>query len=298
MYDVIIIGGSYAGLSAAMALGRSLRNVLILDSGLPCNRFTPHSHNLITHDGDEPSAIREKALKQVLAYPTVRIETGVAVTIRGQNNAFEVTTGASKVYRAKKLLIATGLKDILPDIPGFKECWGKTLIHCPYCHGYEVRGVPTAVIANGEQALEYAMMLKHWAPKLTLCTNRLSTIPQEHVEKLLANEISIIETPIAGLKHIDGKLEAVIFEDDMELVVEATYSHFPTEQHSSLAKSIGCAFTEMNRVQIDILGQTTVPGVYAAGDATTMFRSLAVAISGGNIAGAAINRQLITEAYT
>src|SRR5690606_24019090 len=134
-YDVIIIGGSYAGLSAAMALGRSRRTVLIIDEGRPCNRQTPHAHNLITHDGDAPADIARRAKEQVLAYPTVRFIRDKALSAAGADGAFDVGTASDHAYRAKKLLLATGVRDLTPPIPGFAECWGISVLHCPYCHG-------------------------------------------------------------------------------------------------------------------------------------------------------------------
>jgi len=139
-FDVIIIGGSYAGLSAALALGRSLRKVLIMDSGLPCNRSTPHSHNFLTHDGERPAVIAEQARTKVLAYKTVTWWNGLAVSGRKTGSGFEIITQNDGIFYGRKLIFATGIRDILPDIKGFAECWGISVIHCPYCHGYEFRG--------------------------------------------------------------------------------------------------------------------------------------------------------------
>src|SRR5690606_28226163 len=143
----IIIGGSYARLSAAMALGRSLRNVLIIDSGLPCNRQTPHSHNFITQDGEKPNVIAEKAKAQVLNYDTIKFYNGTAVSGSKIENGFVITTQTEEKFTAKKLIFATGIKDIMPDIKEFQACWGISVIHCPYCHGYEFRNQKTAILA-------------------------------------------------------------------------------------------------------------------------------------------------------
>ena len=140
-FEVIIIGGSYSGLAAAMALGRSVRRVLIIDSGAPCNRFTPHSHNFITHDGEVPAVISAKAKAQVLAYPTVQFQEGIVTKADKTAQGFTVTTASGATYTAKKLFIATGVKDILPEINGLAACWGVSAIHCPYCHGYEYRNL-------------------------------------------------------------------------------------------------------------------------------------------------------------
>src|SRR5688500_3542764 len=134
-FDVIIIGGSYAGLSAAMALGRSLRNVLVIDSGNACNKQTPHSHNFITNDGNTPAEIAKKAKEQVMQYDTVKFLTGLATIARKSESGFEIETQNGEVFRSAKLLISTGISDIMPPIQGFAECWGISVLHCPYCHG-------------------------------------------------------------------------------------------------------------------------------------------------------------------
>ena len=135
-FDVIIIGGSYSGLSAAMSLGRSLRQVLVIDSGLPCNKQTPHSHNFITQDGEKPAVISAKAKLQVDIYKTVQFFNGLAVKAFKKNKGFEITTESGDVFTSRKVLFATGVKDLLPEINGFAECWGISVLHCPYCHGY------------------------------------------------------------------------------------------------------------------------------------------------------------------
>src|SRR5688500_15047914 len=138
-FDVIIVGGSYSGLAAGMALGRALRKVLIIDSGKPCNRYTPHSHNFITHDGKPPGEIGALARQQVEKYNTVKFFNAIALKSENKGNLFHISAGSNAIFSAKKLIFATGIRDLMTDIAGFEECWGKSVIHCPYCHGYEVR---------------------------------------------------------------------------------------------------------------------------------------------------------------
>ena len=138
-YDVIIIGGSYSGLAAGMALGRALRNVLIIDSGNPCNKQTPHSHNFLTNDGKSPAEIAGVAKEQLRIYGTVRLINGLAMTGIKTETGFKIQVQSGETFSSKKLVFATGIKDIMHDIPGFAECWGISVLHCPYCHGYEVR---------------------------------------------------------------------------------------------------------------------------------------------------------------
>ena len=160
-FDVIIIGGSYAGLSSAMALGRSLRNVLIIDNGKPCNIQTPHSHNFLTQDGKTPKDISASAKKEVEKYETIKFYKGIAISGVKIENGFEITTATNDKFTAKKLIFATGIKDTMPNIKGFSECWGISIIHCPYCHGYEHRYQNTGIIANGQKAFHLASMVNN-----------------------------------------------------------------------------------------------------------------------------------------
>ncbi len=183
-FDVIIVGGSYSGLSAAMSLGRSLRQVLVIDSGLPCNRQTPHSHNFITQDGEVPTVISAKAKLQVDFYKTVQFFNGLAVQANKTKVGFEIKTDSGEVFTSKKVLFATGVKDLLPEIKGLAECWGISVLHCPYCHGYEVKTEKTAIIANGEMAFEYAKLISNWTKDLRLLTNGKSALTSEQTKIL------------------------------------------------------------------------------------------------------------------
>lgn len=193
-FDVIIVGGSYAGLSAAMALGRSLRQVLIIDSGLPCNRQTPHSHNFITQDGKTPGEISALAKQQVEKYTTVRFHNGLAETAVKTKNGFEITTKLNEKFYAKKLIFATGIKDIMPAIKGFEQCWGISVIHCPYCHGYEVKNEVTGIFGNGEAAMHVTPLVHNLTKKLTIYTNGVSAFTDEQTAQLKKQGIPVVET--------------------------------------------------------------------------------------------------------
>lgn len=297
-YDVIIIGGSYAGLSAAMALGRSLRNVLIIDSGKPCNRQTPHSHNFITHDGDTPAEIANLALEQVLAYSTVKLKKGLATNAaRLDSGGFEITIDANETVVAKKLVFATGMHDEMPAIKGFVECWGISVLHCPYCHGYEVKGLETAILFNGDMAFEFAKLINNWTDKLTVFTNGLSTLKAEHTAKLNAKGIEVITTEIAEIKHENGKVTQVQFADGSSKPINAIYARPAMKQHCTLPEQLGCELTEMGHIKVDFMQKTTVKGIYAAGDCTSPLRAVAAAVASGNFAGAALNKEMIEEEF-
>ncbi|MGV3538950.1 MAG: NAD(P)/FAD-dependent oxidoreductase [Rufibacter sp.] len=296
-FDVIIIGGSYAGLSAAMTLGRALRNVLILDSGQPCNRQTPHSHNFLTQDGETPAAIAQKAKEQVLAYPTVTFKIGKAEKATGQNNAFQVTTEAGEVYKASKLLFATGVRDIMPDIEGFSECWGISILHCPYCHGYEVAHQEWGILANGDMALELVKLLLNWTKRLMVLTNGKATFTPDQQQVLQKHQVTVVEKEVTELVHDQGRLTQVHFKDGSSYALNVLFARPAFEQHCPLPKELGCELTEAGHIKVDGMQRTNVPGIYAAGDTMTMFRTVSFAVSTGTMAGAALNKELIEERF-
>jgi thioredoxin reductase len=296
-YDVIIVGGNYAGLSAAMSLGRSLRKVLIIDSGLPCNRQTPHSHNFITHDGETPKAIADKAREQVLKYETVHMQPGLAVSATKNENGFELTTADGAVFFARKILFTTGVKDLMPAIPGFAECWGITVIHCPYCHGYEVKQEKTGIMSNGDTGFEFSKLVANLTKDLTLFTNGKSTLSLEQQEQLKVHNIAVVETEIARFEHSNGQLKQVLLKDGSSIPLKAMYAKIPFVQHCDIPVQLGCALTEQGYLSVDMLGRTSVPGVYAAGDNTAMMRAVSLAVAGGGMAGAGINKELVDESF-
>lgn len=296
-YDVIVVGGSYAGLSSAMTLGRSLRSTLIVDAGRPCNRQTPYSHNMLTRDGETPSAIREEALRQVLKYPSVSMMNGAVTAVETDGNGFTVHTDGGMTVNADKVLFATGMIDIHADIPGFGECWGISVLHCPYCHGYEVRGRRTAVLANGDTGFEVARLIHNWTDDVVLLTNGPSTLNSEQAERLTRHGIDIVERKIGAIDHENGQMRNVVFADGGSMPLSVMYARVPMKQHSDIPRELGCEHTESGLITVDVMQRTTVPGIYAAGDCATMFRSVSAAIASGNFAGAAINRELIEERF-
>lgn len=296
-YDVIIIGGSYSGLSAAMSLGRSLRNVLVIDSGLPCNRQTPHSHNFITHDGEKPAVISAKAKTQVEFYDSVKFYSGLAINAIKTESGFEIETSSGKIFTARKLLFATGVKDLLPQIPGFAECWGISVLHCPYCHGYEVKKEKTAIVANGDMGFEFSKMISNWTKDLRLLTNGKSMLTIEQTQLLQQHNVQIIEDEIESLEHLNGKIKQIIFKNKSKIELKALYFKAPFEQHCPLPKSLGCELTENGLLKVDAFQKTTISGIFASGDCHIQARSVALAVSSGSFAGAMVNKELIDESF-
>ena len=296
-FDVIIIGGSYSGLSAAMSLGRSLRQVLVIDSGLPCNRQTPHSHNFITQDGEKPAVISAKAKLQVDLYTTVHFYNGLAVKAIKKEKGFEVSTESGDVFSSRKILFATGVKDLLPEIKGFADCWGISVLHCPYCHGYEVKNEKTAIIANGEIGFDFAKLISNWTKDLRLCTNGKSTLTLEQTETLKKHGVQIFEEEIDSFEHKEGYIKNIIFKNQEKVDVKAIYARPPFEQHCALPVDLGCDINEQGLLKVDFMQKTNITGIYASGDCTTQMRSVAIAVSTGSFAGAVINKELIDEDF-
>src|SRR5690606_12029344 len=220
-FEVAIIGGSYAGLSAAMALGRSLRRVLVIDSGTPCNRQTPHSHNFLTHDGEKPDVIAKKGKGDVLKYDTISFLDDAAVSAEKTDKGFTINTQSGRRFHANKLILASGIRDILPDIKGFAECWGISIVHCPYCHGYEIAHKETAIFADGDKAFHLAAIVNNLTDKITILTNGEAGFNEEQSKKLEQHNIEIIESPILEIMHQNGLIDQVVFSDGTTKSFEA-----------------------------------------------------------------------------
>lgn len=296
-FEVIIIGGSFAGLSAAMALGRALRNVLIIDSGSPCNSQTPHSHNFITQDGENPSIILKKAKAQVSNYSTLKFHNDFVINGEKTKNGFLIVTQSGEQFATKKLIFATGIKDIMPSIKGFSECWGISVIHCPYCHGYEVKNEKTGILANGGIAFHYAQLISNWTKDLTIFTNGKSTLTLEQIKKITNHNIPIVENEIHFLNHKNGNISEIVFTDKSTFQLKALYSRPDIEQHSKIPEMLGCELTEQGFLKVDIFQKTTVENIFACGDNVTPLRSVSYAVAAGNIAGAMMNNKMTEEEF-
>lgn len=295
--DVIIIGGSYAGLSAAMALGRSLRQVLVIDSGFPCNSQTPHSHNFITQDGETPAAIAQKAKEQVLQYSTVSFIKDIAIGGEKTESGLKIVTQKGEIFTARKLIFATGIKDLMPGIKGFSECWGISVIHCPYCHGYEVRNKKTGIIANGERASHYAQLIYNWIKDITIFTNGPITFPAEVSTKFRQKNIAIVDTEIVEIQHNNGQLNHILFKDGSTFNLSVIYAGLDFIQHCKIAEELGCKLTELGHIKVDTFQKTNMANVFACGDNSSMMRSVANAVATGNLAGAMANNEMVSEDF-
>jgi thioredoxin reductase len=296
-FEVIIIGGSYSGLAAGMALGRALRSVLIIDSGNSCNKQTPQSHNFLTNDGKTPKEIASLAKQQVRMYGTVSFVDSLATAGIKTSNGFEVQIQTGETFKARKLVLATGIKEIMPGIPGFSESWGISVLHCPYCHGYEVRHQKTGILANGDVGFELSSLISNWTTDLTLYTNGKSTLTESQKAKLDKHHINIIEAEVDRLENKNGYIKSIAFKDGKEAQLKAMYARLPFVQHSSIPETLGCELTQDGYIKIDPAHRTTVPGLYACGDNVTRMRTVANAVSMGTTTGLMVNKELIEEDF-
>jgi thioredoxin reductase len=296
-FEIIIIGGSYAGLSAGMALGRALRNVLIIDAGQPCNIQTPKSHNFLTQDGKTPKEISSIAKQQVQEYKTVKFHDGFVVNVIKTSNGYEIATKNKHTFLTKKIIFATGVKDIMPAIKGFSECWGISVIHCPYCHGYEVKNEKTGILANGDTAFHYAQLISNWTKNLTIFTNGQPTLTEEQINKIKKHNIPIVEKEIISLNHKNGDLHEIVFADNTTYQVKAIYARPDNKQHCDIPEKLGCELTEQGLIKVDKFQKTTVENIFACGDNANPLRAIFNAVSTGNTAGAIMNNGMTEEEF-
>jgi thioredoxin reductase len=298
IFDVIIIGGSYAGLSAAMSLGRSLKKTLVIDSGKPCNAQTPYSHNFLTQDGKTPEEIATLGKQQVEQYDTVEFYNDVALDAERTDLGFIIKTQSGKTFSAKKLIIATGIKDLMHNIPGFSTCWGISVIHCPYCHGYEYREQPTGIFANSEKAFHLATLVSNLTTDLSIFTNGSADFTNEQFDILKRRGIPVMESPIVELEHQHGHLQQLYLKDGTRLKTNALYASVPFVQHSAIPELLGCELTPLGHLKVDSFQMTSLPGVFACGDNSSPIRSVVNAVATGALAGAMVNMEITKESFS
>jgi len=292
-FDVIIIGGSYSGLSAALALGRAHRKVLLIDANEPCNARVPQSHNLLTHDGEAPQILRAQAIADVSKYPTVHFRKGRATEVSGSNGAFTVRTAEGSEHNARKLLLALGVRDELPAITGLAECWGISAAACPFCHGYEVSDQRIALIGNTPDTFDYVNLVHNWSQQLNVLTNGPATFTEEQRSSLSGKGIGVVEHTIAEVIHEKGQVKSLRFSDGSSMAADALFLRSRTPLPSAIPGSLGIELTEQGLIKVDPMQHTNVPGVFASGDCASPMRALSMAIASGNIAGAVIVHELI-----
>jgi len=295
--DVVIIGGSFAGISAAMQLARAQRQVTVVDAGKPRNRFAEHSHGFFGLDGHSPRAIKEKTWLQLRAYNTANIIEAEVTSVVKVDDGFTVKLNNQSELSCKKLIIATGVKDVLPDIKGIKSRWGRTVVHCPYCHGYELRNRELGVIATSKMSLHQAEMIPDWG--VTTYFSQGEYFPDAEQKVFLRQRGVIFEdTPIVEILGNGVDVSAVKLANGRLIKIGGLYVGPKTFMASSIAETLGCDFTEgpLGAVVItDDFKQTTIAGVFAAGDIANPMQNATFASASGVMAGVGTHKQLIQE---
>lgn len=292
-FDVIVIGGSYAGMAAALQLARGYRQVLVIDGGVRRNRFASHSHGLLGQDGKSPSAIAEEAKAQLLKYPNLVWLQALVDTVENTGEGFAVATTGQQAFTAKRLILASGVSDHLPAIAGIQERWGKTVFHCPYCHGYELQQGKLGVLATSEASFHQAMLIPDWG-LTTLFTNGCFTPDEAQRAQLAARGVQIETERVIELT---GEQSAVVKLENGRLVeLAGLFVASLTQPSNPIAQDLGCEIAESPvgfYVKTDELKQTSIPGVFACGDLGRPMGSVTFAIGDGAQAGFAAHRSLI-----
>ena len=290
-YDVIVIGGSYAGMAASLQLVRARKSVLVVDAGQRRNRFASHSHGFLGQDGVAPGEIARVAREQLLAYPTLTWLEGSAVSVGGSRDAFTVALADGQAFTGRRLLLATGVVDQLPPVRGLAERWGQSVFHCPYCHGYELDQGRIGVIATGAMSAHQAEMLTDWG-RVTLLTNG-AVVLEPDVRSTLENRgVSVEET---GIDRIEGHADVVLV-DGRRLSFAGMFTASRCLPSSPLAELLGCELEETPmgiQVRTDASKETSVKGVFACGDVARVPHSVTLAVGDGAWAGVNVHRSLL-----
>ncbi|WP_242926144.1 NAD(P)/FAD-dependent oxidoreductase [Pontibacter vulgaris] len=294
MYDVIIVGGGPAGLNAAMILGRSRRKVLVFDSGEPRNRWSDSMNGFLSSDGVKPQDFLKKGREELKKY-NVKIVEKVVISATYSKGEFIVNSDDLKVYRSRKLLLATGLKDTLPELEGIEPFYGKSVHHCPYCDGWESRDKDIAVYGKDRNGIGTALGLKTWSDSVTLFTDGTDKLRQVDRDLLHRNGVEVCTDAIARLEGEGTQLQRIVLKNGTVRQQQAMFFATGTKQQSDLGNQLGCEFTNKGVIKTRRLQKSNIPGLYVAGDAARDMQLVIVAAAEGARAAVAINMELQLE---
>jgi thioredoxin reductase len=299
IFDTVVIGGGAAGLSGATALGRARRSVLVIDAGEPRNAPADGVHNFLTRDGMNPLALQAAGRAEAEAYG-VRFLNSTATGASGGVGDFTVTLADGDRVRARRLLVTTGVTDILPDVAGLRDRWGRDVIHCPYCHGWEVRDRAIAVIGSGPMTMHQALLFRQWSANVTLFVHTAPAPTQDEREQLAARGIRLIEGLVTSVDVTDDAISGVTTADGRTEPAAAVVVGPRMEARSGVLADLGLTPIEHSsgvgtHIQSQQGGVTSVPGVWVAGNVTDLVAQVVTAASAGLMAGATINADLLAE---
>ncbi|GHD43676.1 NAD(P)/FAD-dependent oxidoreductase [Mycetocola manganoxydans] len=300
-YDAIIIGGGAAGLSAALALGRARRSVLVLDAGKPRNAPASGVHNFLTRDGTPPAELTRLGRAEVESYGGVIVSDAAATATATQTgNGFAVTTAGGEVFEGRRLLVATGLTDELPNVPGLREHWGTSVLHCPYCHGWEVRDRAIGILGTGPKSVHQALLFRQWSERITLFLHTAPQPSDDELEQLAARGIAAVDGAAVSVEGSGGRLNGIRLEDGTMHAVDALVIAPNFIANTDLLEQLGVDVQPHpmgvgSFVETDPMGATSVPGVYAAGNVTDLMAQVVTSAAEGLRVGAALNADLMQE---
>jgi len=298
-FDSAIIGGGPAGLNAALILGRAKRNVILFDNNNPRNAVTQESHGFITRDGIKPNKFRQIAHKELGKYPSVRYKEQEVTSVIKNEPLFELVTSKGERYQSKTIIISTGLKDILPGIDNIYDYYGRSLFHCPYCDGWELRDKPLIVIIDEQvQGFHFIQTIFNWSKDLILCTNGKAFQNSAQKDLLQKKGIKIIENKIKKFVGKSGQMEKIVFENGESVLRKGGFVMPQLVQSSDFGKQLGCKSNSLGGIAIDSFGRTNIPGVYAAGDASVISPAqIIIAAAEGVRAAAGVNMDLTQKEF-
>jgi thioredoxin reductase len=290
-YDVLVVGGGAAGLSAALVLGRARRGVVVVDGGEPRNAPAEHMQGFLSRDGMPPAELLAAGRVEVRGYGVELVEDQVV----GIDSGFSVRLAGGRTLNARRILIATGAYDELPDIPGARERWGRDFLHCPYCHGWEVRDQPIGVVGTGPGSAEHAHLLRQWSDDIVFFPHKHPVTANDRAA-LAARDVRVIDGVVERLSVVDDRLTAVQLADGRSIPRAAVFIRPTVRAHTNgLLEALGCELDDAGFASVDATGKTSVPGVWVAGNAGNPRAQVITAAGEGSAAGIAINADLVAD---
>lgn len=299
-WDGVIVGGGAAGLSAALVLGRARRRTLVVDAGAQSNLAAHGIGGLLGHDGRPPRELYEMGRKELEQYSSVEVRTGEVLTAKPHDGGFDIELADGTRERTSRILLAMGMKYRPPPLPGLTDVWGGSVFHCPFCHGWEVRDQPLAVLAEGDRAVHMASLLHGWSDDVVLLTGGAGGMDADQLARLSAAGIVVDDREVAELVSAQGELSAVVFTDGSRLPRRGLLVTTTLHQRTGLAAQLGVKFVAAGPVseeaiEVDGLYRTSVPGVFAAGDVCAQMPQVAAAIAAGSLAATSMVQSLMEE---